>query len=52
MKQNERIVALDALKGLIMILMALDHANWLLSYGRASEFWGRWLAVVKCLSTG
>jgi uncharacterized membrane protein len=36
-----RLVPLDALRGLIMVLMALDHANYFVARGHPSgEFWG------------
>ena len=38
---GKRLFALDALRGLIMILMALDHANWFIAQKHSSgEYWG------------
>jgi len=30
-RHGKRLFALDALRGLIMLLMALDHANWFIA---------------------
>jgi len=38
-KNPERLIALDALRGLIMILMALDHASYFIAKRHPSEFW-------------
>ena len=38
---GKRLLALDALRGLIMILMALDHANWFIAQKHSiGEYWG------------
>ena len=38
---GKRMFALDALRGLIMILMALDHANWFIAQKHSiGEYWG------------
>jgi uncharacterized membrane protein len=40
-KSNERLVPLDALRGLIIIVMALDHANWFIAQKHPQgEMWG------------
>jgi uncharacterized membrane protein len=41
MQQPKRLVPLDALRGLIMILMAIDHANYFVARMHPTgEFWG------------
>ncbi|MDJ0989313.1 MAG: heparan-alpha-glucosaminide N-acetyltransferase domain-containing protein [Desulfobacterales bacterium] len=37
---SRRIAALDALRGTIMILMALDHASYFIARMHSREFWG------------
>ena len=38
---DKRLFALDALRGLIMLLMALDHANWFIAQKHSTgEYWG------------
>lgn len=36
-----RLLYLDALRGLIMILMALDHASLFIAHKHSGEFWGQ-----------
>jgi uncharacterized membrane protein len=36
-----RLLYLDALRGLIMILMALDHASLFIAHKHSAEFWGQ-----------
>jgi uncharacterized membrane protein len=41
MEKSSRIFALDAFRGLIMVFMALDHANAFIAHAHSSgEFWG------------
>lgn len=38
--RGARLPALDALRGLLMVWMALDHARWFIARDHPSEFWG------------
>ena len=38
--REERLLSLDALRGLIMMLMAIDHASYFIAKVHPSEFWG------------
>jgi uncharacterized membrane protein len=38
--RNQRLISLDALRGLIMVLMALDHASIFIAKTHSHEFWG------------
>ncbi len=38
--KNERLVGLDLFKGLIMVIMALDHASYFVAKIHPFEFWG------------
>ena len=40
-----RIIALDAHRGLIMVLMAIDHASYFIARVHSAEFWGVALPV-------
>ncbi len=54
-----RLASLDALRGLIIVLMAIDHARGFIARNHPSEFWGTplpdyqgdWLAFVTRLVT-
>ncbi len=40
--QQKRLISLDALRGLIMLLMAIDHANYFIARQHpVGEFWGK-----------
>jgi uncharacterized membrane protein len=41
----ERLAALDAHRGLIMVLMAIDHASYFIARVHSAEFWGMALPV-------
>jgi len=38
---KDRLLSLDALRGLIIVLMALDHASYFIGKLHPAEFWGR-----------
>lgn len=38
--RNKRLLSLDAMRGLIMVLMALDHASFFIAKTHSHEFWG------------
>ena len=42
---SKRIVALDAHRGFIMVLMAIDHASYFIARVHSAEFWGTALPV-------
>ncbi len=42
---GRRLVALDAHRGLIMVLMAIDHASYFIARVHSMEFWGTALPV-------
>ena len=39
-RPSQRMHSLDALRGIIMILMALDHASFFIARMHSREFWG------------
>lgn len=39
--REPRLLYLDALRGLIMILMAVDHASFFIAHQHPAEFWGQ-----------
>ena len=58
-RRSERVASLDAARGLIVVLMAIDHARGFVARNHPSEFWGTalpdyqgdWLAFVTRLVT-
>jgi len=38
--KDNRLIALDALRGIIMVIMAIDHASFFIAKIHHSEFWG------------
>ena len=41
----QRFVSLDAHRGLIMVLMAIDHASYFIARVHSAEFWGMALPI-------
>ena len=39
-RSSPRLIPVDALRGLIMIFMALDHASYFLAKAHSAEYWG------------
>jgi uncharacterized membrane protein len=46
---HPRIAALDQLRGMIMVLMSLDHASFFIARTHSREFWGTPLPVYETL---
>ena len=44
-----RLVALDAHRGLIMVLMAIDHASYFIARVHSAEFWGMALPIYSSM---
>lgn len=40
-KNKDRLLSLDVLRGLIMVLMAVDHAGYFIGKLHPAEYWGR-----------
>jgi len=38
--RNKRLLSLDAMRGLIMVLMAMDHVSFFVAKAHSHEFWG------------
>ena len=38
--RNKRLLSFDAMRGMIMVLMALDHASYFVAKTHSHEFWG------------
>jgi len=46
---GRRLVALDAHRGLIMVLMAIDHASYFIARVHSAEFWGTALPIYSSM---